>query len=60
MKEKKRPRRSPTKAIPSFFRNLTTGDLGLVERARTIAGNLARRGGSRRAACCGHYGDPGC
>jgi hypothetical protein len=43
-----------------FFRNLAAGQMGLVERARMIAGNLARRGGKRRAVCCGHYGDPGC
>lgn len=60
MKARKRPRRSGAGATFVFFRNLAAGQMGLVERARTIAGNLARRGGKRRAVCCGHYGDPGC
>jgi hypothetical protein len=43
----------------SFLRNLTAGDYGPLERLRTIAGNVGLKV-SRRSACCGHYGDPGC
>ena len=44
----------------SAFRNLAGGQMGPVERMRTVVGNIARRGGPRKATCCGHYGDPGC
>jgi hypothetical protein len=46
--------------ILQFLRNLAAGDLGPVERIRTVAGNLARRNPARKSGCCGHYGDPGC
>jgi hypothetical protein len=41
-----------------FFMHLLDGDHSVGERARMIAGNLARR--TRGDGCCGHYGDPGC
>jgi len=44
----------------SFLRNLAAGGMGPVERARAVAANIGRRGGTRRAKCCGHYGEPGC
>jgi len=43
----------------SLFRNLTAGDYGPLERLRRIVGNVGLKV-SRRSACCGHYGDPGC
>jgi hypothetical protein len=60
MAARKRARRSIAGATVTFFRNLTAGEMGPLERARMIAGNLARRGGTRRHDCCGNYGDPGC
>jgi hypothetical protein len=52
--------RSRGQAGPSFVRNLAAGNYGPLERMRTIAATLARRGGPPPTACCGHYGDPGC
>jgi hypothetical protein len=43
----------------SFLRNMTAGDYGPLERLRRIADNVGLKV-SRRSACCGHYGDPGC
>jgi hypothetical protein len=43
----------------TFLRNLTAGGHGPLERLRLIAGNVGLKV-SRRSACCGHYGDPGC
>jgi hypothetical protein len=60
MSKKKRPPRSRASATISFFRNLTAGDFGPVDRARRVAGNLVGRNWLRRQACCGNYGDPGC
>ena len=44
----------------SVVRNLVAGRMGVLERARTVAANIGRRGGPRRADCCGNYGEPGC
>jgi hypothetical protein len=43
----------------SLLRNLTAGSYGPLERLRLIAANVGLKI-SRRSACCGHYGDPGC
>lgn len=43
----------------SLLRNLAAGDYGPLDRLRRIAGNIGLKV-SRRSACCGHYGDPGC
>ncbi len=42
-----------------WFSNLGQGDLAPVQRVRHIGDNLWRRV-SRRQACCGRYGEPGC
>ena len=43
----------------SFMANLGAGDFGPFERARRVLRNVALKV-SRRQACCGNYGDPGC
>ena len=43
----------------SFLRNLAQGEGPLPARFITAWANLLRRG-SRRAGCCGNYGEPGC
>jgi hypothetical protein len=43
----------------SFMRNLGAGDHSPAERVRRIASNTWRKV-SRRSACCGNYGEPGC
>ena len=43
----------------SFWQNLTRGDLPLPERLARIAANNWLKV-SRRQACCGHHGEPGC
>ena len=43
----------------SFWQNLTRGDLPLSARLSRIAANNWVKI-SRRQACCGHYGEPGC
>ncbi len=45
--------------LASFYRNLAHGEGRLPGRLLRAAGNLARRG-TRRAGCCGNYGEPGC
>ena len=53
-------RRSLARTTGSVFRNLFAGSMGPLERVRMIAANVGRRGGARRADCCGNYGEPGC
>ncbi len=53
----KRPR---ARTAASAFGNLFAGAMGPLERLRTIAANIGRRGGTPRADCCGNYGEPGC
>jgi hypothetical protein len=43
----------------SLMRNLSAGDYSAAERVRKIASNIWRKV-SRRTACCGNYGEPGC
>jgi hypothetical protein len=43
----------------SFLANLRAGDYGPVERVMKVLGNVGRKA-TRRQACCGNYGDPGC
>ena len=61
MTPKKRRRKGPVEAYIGFLRGLAAGDMGPVERSRTIAGNFFNRYWGRRTIhCCGNYGDPGC
>jgi hypothetical protein len=53
-------RRPLTTSLASAFRNLVGGGMGPLERVQTIGANIRRRGGTPRADCCGHYGEPGC
>lgn len=53
-------RRPLARTAASAFSNLFAGGMGPLERLRTIAANIGRRGGTPRADCCGHYGEPGC
>lgn len=43
----------------SIMRNLGAGKYSVAERVRKVAANTWRKV-SRRTACCGNYGEPGC
>ena len=61
MTAKRRPRKNIATGALGFLRNLSSGDMGPVERTRSIAGNFYNRYfGRRTLTCCGNYGDPGC
>jgi hypothetical protein len=61
MSKRKKRRRSAAQGVIGFFRNVGIGDMGPVERTRSVASNLYHRYfGRRTVTCCGHYGDPGC
>jgi len=45
--------------LGTFFRNIASGEGFLPARLWKASLNVLRRG-TRRAACCGNYGEPGC
>jgi len=56
MSDKKGGRQRPGS---SLFANFGAGDYGPIERVSKIFGNIGRKV-TRREACCGNYGEPGC
>lgn len=43
----------------ALWENFARGEGSIAERLMVAGRNVARRG-SRRAGCCGNYGQPGC
>jgi len=45
---------------PSYYENFARSKDPLPVKLLQVSLNLLRRGFPRPAACCGHYGEPGC